>query len=61
MGEATDIKEQQHSPKPQDDTNAKDPIISDSPKDTVTGAEIPKDQHDDGGEVVEGDEDTVMF
>jgi len=61
VGSPADKEEKPSSPNPAEDTNMSDtttPYIKDKPTEPIDG---PKDHGDDGGEVVEGEEDTVIY
>ncbi|KAK4690653.1 hypothetical protein P7C71_g6184, partial [Lecanoromycetidae sp. Uapishka_2] len=54
-------REKPSSPKADEDTNMNDTTPPDVPGKTTEPPEGSKDHGDDGGEVVEGDEDTVIY
>ena len=54
-------KEQLSSPKPPDSANPNGTVMPDVEERPAESLETMKDQGDDGGEVVEGEEDTVIY
>jgi len=54
-------KEKPSSPKPAEDTNMNGTVTPDIQRKTTEPPEGSKDTGDDGGEVVEGEEDTVIY